>query len=116
MGETDADLAKRAAVMAIMKDTSIPWQEKNKRILEAQKQYYVDGGNKASAEEDDDDDNDGSIDALIDRVSSNDRSLKKVELDGKELGRENESSLFKALSASNKYVTTLSLVNCKIGN
>jgi len=117
--ETDAELAKRAAVMAIMKDTSIPWQEKNKRILEAQKQYYVDGGNKASAEEDDDGDEDnstGSIDELIHRVVANDKSLKKVELDGKELGRESQSSLFKALSASNKYVTTLSLVNCNIGN
>ena len=36
--ETDAELAKRAAVMAIMKDTTIPWNEKNKRILETQKQ------------------------------------------------------------------------------
>ena len=42
--ESDTELEKRKAVMAIMKDTSIPWKEKNKRIIEAQQKFYVAAG------------------------------------------------------------------------
>jgi len=113
--ESDAELAKRAAIMAIMRNTSIPPQEKNKRITELQQKYYVpkdeepphSQAENAVAEDD--------IGNVIDRVIDNDRKLVKVELDGQNLNREDETALFDAL-AQNSRVKSLSLVNCRITN
>ena len=113
--ESDAELAKRAAIMAIMRNTSIPPQEKNKRITELQQKYYVPKDEEpphsqvenAVAEDD--------IGNVIDRVIDNDRKLVKIELDGQNLNREDETALFDAL-AQNSRVKSLSLVNCRITN
>ena len=112
--ESDAEIQKRKAIMEIMKDNSIPWNEKNQRIIEAQKKFYVASNRKddpqAAAEDDA-----GSCEELINRILENDKKIVKVDLDGQELGRERETALFEAL-AQNNCVTSLSLVNCRIGN
>merc|ERR1719203_1405419 len=88
--ESDAELAKREAIKAIMRDTSIPWPEKNQRIIELQQQYYVpEDGNKEPAQPQASETvAEGNIGRLIDRVFDNDQQLEKVELDGQDLSRE----------------------------
>jgi hypothetical protein len=113
--ESEAELRKRKAIMAMMSDNSIPWNEKNKRILQRQQQYYVPNYDTDDLHAADAQEPDGSIQALINSVRGNDRKLTKVELDGKGLSREDESALFEAL-ANNKYVTSLSLRKNKIDN
>ena len=141
--ESDIELAKRKAIQEIMKDTTIPWNEKNQRIIEAQKQFYVDkdGGEgeketpqAAAAKEIGGAAKKGwgklqgfvktnimiekvigGGNGVIDRIIDNDETLTGVNFDGQELGREEEITLFKAL-AENKYVISLSLVGCGIGN
>ena len=118
--ESEAQVAKRKAIMAIMKDSSIPSQEKNQRILELQQQYYVPKDNNDEAPQAQEtkngaaDDN-NSIHDLIDRVLDNDRKLKEIELNGQELSPDNQKDLFVAL-AQNRRVKSLSLVNCNIDN
>ena len=111
--ESDAEIQKRKAIMEIMKDNSIPWNEKNQRIIEAQKKFYAPNrkdDSQAAAEDDA-----GSCEELINKILENDKKIVKVDLDGQELGRERETALFEAL-AQNNCVTSLSLVNCQIGN
>lgn len=111
--ESDAELAKRRAIMAVMRDASIPWPEKNKRILALQQEFYDPGDeNEGMAAVEDDA---RTIQRFIDRVSDNDRQIVEIVLDGQELGRDDEMALFKAL-AKNTRVKSLSLVNCRISN
>ena len=109
--ETDAEMQKRKAILEIMKDNSIPWNEKNQRIIEVQKKFYVAPYRKDDPQAADA----GSCENLINRILENDKKIVKVDLDGQELGRERETALFEAL-AQNNCVTYLSLVNCRIGN
>lgn len=119
--ESESEVAKRKAIMAVMRDNSIPWQEKNQRILQLQQQFYVpkdENDEQPQAQAATAATNEGdarSFKALIDRIFDDDRKLKKVDLDGQELGLEDQKALFEALS-ENSRVTHLSLVNCKIGN
>ncbi len=113
--ESDSALAKRQAIQAVMRDSSIPWAEKNKKIIEIQQQYFVPKDENedqpqaadAAAKVDG-----GSVQDLIDRVYDNDRKIVKIELDGEEV---DETALFEAL-AENTHVTSVSLVNCRITN
>jgi len=119
--ESDTELAKRKAIMVIMKDSSIPWQEKNQRILELQQHYFVpkdENSNPqqlAQAPTEAAEDDNRSIDDLIDKIFDNDRKVKNVELDGKEVSLDDQTALYEALS-QNTRVTSLSLVNCRIDN
>ena len=143
--ESGKELAKRKAIQSIMRDASISWavsvttvlmlvllfrllyspashfhfvsiQEKNQRIIELQQKYFVpkDENDPQAAYAVDNDDT-GSVQALIDKVIDDERELVEIELDGQELGREDQKALFEAL-ALNSHVTSLSVVNCRISN
>jgi len=114
--ESGKELAKRKAIQSIMRDASISWAEKNQRIIELQQKYFVpkDENDPQAAYAVDNDDT-GSVQALIDKVIDDERELVEIELDGQELGREDQKALFEAL-ALNSHVTSLSVVNCRISN
>ncbi|KAL7551353.1 hypothetical protein ACHAWF_014544 [Thalassiosira exigua] len=101
--ENDAKLAKQRAIMAIMQDSSIPWQEKNQQILETPQKFYVsiDGTEELAAKES----VFGSVQDMIERLSDNDRNISRIELNREDLSR----ALFDAL-VHNSQVTFLSLV------
>ena len=118
--ECETTISKRKAIVAVLSDTSLSWQEQNKQIVKLLQKYYVpatedDAAPPEATPDATPDENDGSIQSLIDSVSKNDPNLVEVDLDGKDLTREDETALFKAL-AQNDCVTTLSLRKNKIAN
>lgn len=109
--EREWERKKRAAILAITKDTSIPWQEKNARILEIQQQLYSPRDDEVKEAQP----RSKVVSTMIEKILANDRKVKSVRLDGVPLTVEDQKDLFGAL-ANNSRVHTLSLVSCNIGN
>ncbi|KAL7467094.1 hypothetical protein ACHAXS_007362 [Conticribra weissflogii] len=121
--ECETTLAKRKAIIAVLKNASLTWPEQNKQIVELLQKHYVPKKDQKDAtvpEGTPDEvtpkfDSDGSIQRLIDKVANNDSSITSVDLDGKELTRDYQTAVFGAI-ANNTHVVKLSLRKNKIGN
>ena len=111
--ETEIELAKRKSILGVMKNTILSWPEKNKQILEIQQKHYVpkDAELETATEEGTAHD----VQDIICKVGDNNPGLTEVNLDGRNISKEDVVALCKALEA-NTYVTSLSLQRNKIDN
>ena len=112
--ESDAVVSKRKAIMKVMDETSLPWPEKNKRILELQKKHYepADANEEVpiSRQEGNED-----INVLVEKVINDDKNLQEIILDDQNVGEGTLLDMIDAL-AENTHVKYLSLRNMKIAN
>ena len=109
--ETDRELAKRAKIQAVMKDTTLSWAEKQSKIQEISKELY-----SAPDEQDAEESRaEGSTMSLLDEVRLNEPDLDEVELDGRDISKDDAVALFRDL-ASNTHVTFVSMAGCQLDN
>ena len=94
-----------------MKDASIPWAEKQTKIQEISKQFHSAPG-KQDAEESQ---GGGSTMSLFDEVRLNEPDLDEVELDGRDIAKDDAIALFRDL-AKNTHVTYVSMAGCQLDN